>query len=73
VCRLSIELARVCYLASIWQTLTQSSPRSRPSWSAQVTTGFVITKLASERNKVVGNRNDETILQTMKAIRDRLK
>jgi hypothetical protein len=45
---------------------------SRPSWSAQVTTGFVITKLVSEKLKVVGTRDDDTILQTMKAIRDRL-
>ena len=45
---------------------------SRPSWSSQVTTGFVITKLVTENLKAIAGRDDEALLQTMKSIRNRL-
>ena len=46
---------------------------SRPSWSSQVTTGFVITKLVSECFKAKAQRDDQALLETMKAILSRLK
>lgn len=47
--------------------------QSRPSWSSQVTTGFVITKLVSECFKAKALRDDQALLETMKAILSRLK
>jgi hypothetical protein len=46
---------------------------SRPSWSSQVTTGFVITKLVSECLKATAQRDDQALFETMKAILNRLK
>jgi hypothetical protein len=60
------QMRRICmYLKKFAQ--------SRPSWSSQVTTGFVITKLVSECLKAKPERDDQALLETMKAILNRLK
>jgi len=59
------QMRRIC-------KLLKKFAHSRPSWSSQVTTGFVITKLVTERLKSVIQRDDDTLLQTMKSILDRL-
>jgi len=46
---------------------------SRSSWKGQIGSGFMITKLVTERYQVSANREDEALYYTMKAIRDRLE
>ena len=60
------QMRRICmYLKKL--------AHSRPSWSSQVTTGFVITKLVSECFKAKAQRDDQALVETMKAILGRLK
>jgi hypothetical protein len=46
--------------------------RSRQSWKSQILSGFGITKLVTECYRPNANREDESLHDTMKAIRDRL-
>ncbi|MEQ1864440.1 MAG: cyclic GMP-AMP synthase DncV-like nucleotidyltransferase [Micropepsaceae bacterium] len=46
--------------------------RSRESWTAQILSGFGITKLVTERFRANKDREDTALYETMKAIRDRL-
>jgi hypothetical protein len=47
--------------------------QSRPSWRDCIASGFMITKLASERYSPDAAREDESLYKTMLAIRDRLE
>lgn len=46
--------------------------RSRDSWSGQILSGFGITKLVTESFRANADREDTSLYDTMKAIRDRL-
>lgn len=46
--------------------------KSRPSWSGRVLSGFGITVLAIERNHLDVVRDDRSLYETMRLIRDRL-
>jgi hypothetical protein len=46
--------------------------RSRGSWKGQILSGFGITKLVTECFRGDANREDKSLYDTMKAIRDRL-
>lgn len=46
--------------------------RSRASWKGQILSGFGITKLVTERYRGNASREDSSLYDTMKAIRDRL-
>ena len=46
--------------------------KSRPSWTKKILSGFGITKLVTERYRGDANREDISLYDTMKAIRDRL-
>lgn len=52
--------------------LMKKFARSRESWKGSILSGFGITKLVTERYKANENREDESLYQTMKAIRNRL-
>ena len=60
------QMRRICRFIKKFST-------SRPSWCSQTTSGFVITKLVTEKFKPVKLRDDESLRDTMKTIRDRLK
>jgi hypothetical protein len=60
------QLRRMC-------RLIKKFSQSRSSWEAQMASGFAITKLVTECYKANANREDFTLRDTMKAIRDRLK
>lgn len=47
--------------------------RSRDSWRSRIATGFMVTKLVTERYKSNSAREDRALYDTMVAIRDRLK
>jgi len=59
------QLRRICRLLKKYST-------SRPSWCSQATSGFVITKLVTERFRPSRLRDDKALLDTMKAIKSRL-
>ena len=46
--------------------------RSRSSWTDQIASGFMITKLVTECYSADNNREDKAFYDTLKAIRDRL-
>jgi hypothetical protein len=60
------QLRRMC-------RLIKKFAQSRPSWQDSIGSGFMITKLVSEKYKPNAEREDEALYETMKAIRDRLK
>lgn len=59
------QMRRICRLLKKYST-------SRPSWCSQTTSGFVITKLVTEKFRAAKLRDDEALLETMKAIKSRL-
>jgi hypothetical protein len=52
--------------------LLKAFARSRDSWKGRIATGFMITKLVTEKYVAHPNREDKTLYDTMVAIRDRL-
>lgn len=46
---------------------------SRSSWKGKIGSGFMITKLVTEKYRANVNREDDSLYYTMKAIRDRLE
>src|SRR5262249_15670687 len=46
--------------------------RSRTSWKESIATGFMITKLVQEKFVALDERDDYSLRETMRAIRDRL-
>ena len=59
------QMRRIC-------RLLKKYVHSRPSWSAQVTTGFAISKLVTENFRACSLRDDQALLNTMKAVQSRL-
>lgn len=53
--------------------LLKKFARSRASWKGRIATGFMITKLVTERYRKDADREDVALRNTMIAIRDRLK
>jgi hypothetical protein len=60
------QLRRMCRLLKKFAT-------SRPSWCDSTASGFMITKLVTERYAPNANREDQALYDTMKGIRDRLE
>lgn len=59
------QLRRTC-------RLIKKFAQSRPSWQDCIASGFMITKLVTERYKQNREREDVSLYETMKSIRDRL-
>jgi len=59
------QLRRIC-------RLMKKFARSRPSWSAQITSGFAITVLVAECYRGSATRDDQALYDTMVSVRDRL-
>ncbi len=53
--------------------LLKTFARSRDSWNTRIATGFMITKLVVEKYQVNDAREDTSLYDTMRSIRDRLK
>ncbi len=60
------QMRRIC-------RLIKKFAKSRLSWQGCIASGFMITKLVTERYNANASREDEALYGTMKAIRDRLE